>query len=156
MQACCFRGHRIRRQKKYASNLDDFLHTDAHRTLDELISRGCRSRCFALFVGSTFCSLVLCVPGCVLLQLGPEGVVIDELEGRAPQRVIADVELTCHEEFVLEDGEGRVVHKTEDSSLRKVRVFFPRVVLLLKFSPCVQLFLGLHVRIGFFGTWKGL
>lgn len=39
--------------------------------------------------------------------------MIDELEGRAPQRVIADVELTCQEEFALEDGEGRVVHKPE-------------------------------------------
>ena len=55
-------------------------------------------------------------------QLGPEGVVIDELEGRAPQRVIADVELTCREDFVLEDGQGRVVHKPE-SCPRKVRLF---------------------------------
>ncbi|CAM9763988.1 unnamed protein product [Ectocarpus sp. 8 AP-2014] len=46
-------------------------------------------------------------------MLGPEGVVINELEGRAPQRVIADVELTCEEEFVVEDGEGNVVHKLE-------------------------------------------
>lgn len=40
-------------------------------------------------------------------------MVINELEGRAPQRVIADVELTCEEEFVVEDGEGNVVHKLE-------------------------------------------
>ncbi|CAM9131756.1 unnamed protein product [Ectocarpus fasciculatus] len=46
-------------------------------------------------------------------MLGPEGVVINELEGRAPQRVIADVELTCEEEFVVEDGAGNVVHKLE-------------------------------------------
>lgn len=53
--------------------------------------------------------------------------MIDELEGRAPQRVIADVELTCQEEFVLENGEGRVVHKPE-SCLQKVRVVFLRSV----------------------------
>lgn len=47
-------------------------------------------------------------------------MVIDELEGRAPQRVIADVELTCEEEFMLEDGEGRVMHNP-DACLRKVR-----------------------------------
>eukprot|EP00903_Cladosiphon_okamuranus_P012091 g11350.t1 len=52
-------------------------------------------------------------------MLGPEGVVIDELEGRAPRRVIADVELTCQEEFLLEDGEGRVVYMPE-SCPRKV------------------------------------
>ncbi|CAN0501671.1 unnamed protein product, partial [Ectocarpus sp. 12 AP-2014] len=46
-------------------------------------------------------------------MLGPEGVVMNELEGRAPQRVIADVELTCEEEFMVEDGEGNVVHKLE-------------------------------------------
>ncbi|CAM9965447.1 unnamed protein product [Ectocarpus sp. 12 AP-2014] len=38
---------------------------------------------------------------------------MNELEGRAPQRVIADVELTCEEEFMVEDGEGNVVHKLE-------------------------------------------
>lgn len=46
--------------------------------------------------------------------------MIDELEGRAPQRVIADVKLTCQEEFVLEDGEGRIVHEPEPPCHRKV------------------------------------
>lgn len=45
--------------------------------------------------------------------MGPEGVVMNELEGRAPRRVIADVELTCEEDFVLEDAEGNVVHRLE-------------------------------------------
>ncbi|CAM9320309.1 unnamed protein product [Ascophyllum nodosum] len=44
-------------------------------------------------------------------MLGPEGAVINELEGRAPQRVIADVKLTCKEEFLLEDEGGEVVHR---------------------------------------------
>lgn len=46
-------------------------------------------------------------------QLGPEGVLINELEGNAPQKVIADVRLTCEEEFVLEDGSGNVVHRND-------------------------------------------
>ncbi|CAM9181402.1 unnamed protein product, partial [Hapterophycus canaliculatus] len=46
-------------------------------------------------------------------MMGPEGVVMNELEGKAPRRVIADVELTCEEEFVLEDAEGKVVHRIE-------------------------------------------
>ena len=54
----------------------------------------------------------------ILYKLGPEGVVINELEGRAPQRVIADVELTCEEEFMLEDGEGRVVHRPGPGGLK--------------------------------------
>lgn len=39
--------------------------------------------------------------------------MINELEGRAPQRVIADVELTCEEEFVLENEAGEVLHRPE-------------------------------------------
>ncbi|CAM9835665.1 unnamed protein product [Scytosiphon promiscuus] len=46
-------------------------------------------------------------------MMGPEGVVMNELEGRAPRRVIADVELKCEEDFVLEDAEGNVVHRLE-------------------------------------------
>lgn len=46
-------------------------------------------------------------------QLGPEGVLINELEGNAPQKVIADVRLTCEEEFVLEDESGNVVHRND-------------------------------------------
>lgn len=47
-------------------------------------------------------------------QLGPEGSVINELEGRAPQKVIADVCLTCDEEFSLEDETGQVVLSTSE------------------------------------------
>eukprot|EP00904_Undaria_pinnatifida_P012029 jgi/Undpi1/7957/HiC_scaffold_24.g10429.m1 len=46
-------------------------------------------------------------------MLGPEGTVINELEGRAPKRVIAEVELTCEEEFVLENEAGEVLHRAE-------------------------------------------
>lgn len=46
---------------------------------------------------------------------------MNELEGRAPRRVIADVELTCEEEFLLQDAEGNVVHRLESRG-PKVRV----------------------------------
>ena len=39
--------------------------------------------------------------------------MINELEGRAPKRVIAEVELTCEEEFVLENEAGEVLHRAE-------------------------------------------
>lgn len=64
--------------------------------------------------------------------------MINELEGRAPQRVIADVELTCEEEFVLEDGEGRVVHSSESSG--------PKVCVVLWWMPCFETQLLGHPR----------
>lgn len=56
------------------------------------------------------------------MQLGPEGAVINELEGRAPQKVIADVKLTCDEEFVLEDETGAVVHRAESDGPKVIFV----------------------------------
>lgn len=59
-------------------------------------------------------------------QLGPEGAVINEMEGRAPQKIIADVMLTCEEDFVLEDVTGTVVHRdsSEGPKVIKKKDFF--------------------------------
>ena len=49
--------------------------------------------------------------------------MINELEGRAPQRVIADVKLTCKEEFLLEDEGGEVVHREATEEGPKVNIY---------------------------------
>lgn len=53
--------------------------------------------------------------------------MINELEGRAPQKVIADVRLICEEKFVLEDESGKVVHGPESAGQK---VFLLRTVII--------------------------
>lgn len=106
--------------------------------------------CFCFVLSISICSF-LCLVSCSFVsllyhdyyfsfggeQLGPEGTVINELEGRAPQKIIADVCLTCEEEFSLEDENGKVVHTTASQE--------PKV----KFDPD-----SLHLWSSFESAWR--
>lgn len=81
-------------------------------------------------------------------------MLINELEGNAPQKVIADVCLTCEEEFVLENEEGNVVHRG-DSEGPKVRAFPRRLAVCGAWIHVMSVGRGRHWRDVFSFIHKG-
>lgn len=101
-------------------------------------------KCFLYYKSYTYIEAsISCSVSTTKYQLGPEGAVINEMEGRAPQKIIADVMLTCEEDFVLEDATGKVVHRDSSGGPKVIsKAFIGReVFFLLSNTPILFIFL---------------